>query len=1438
MNRKTTKRSLMMSVLSLFLCFSMLLGTTFAWFTDSVSSANNIITAGNLDIEVYYAYPSDVVNGNIPDENWKVMNPADPVFDNDALWEPGYTQVVYFKILNVGSLAAKYQFKVDILNETPGTNVYDESFKLSDYIQTYMNACTNRNLFDDYCVYSERDIALNPPGAPKPFYTSLANAADGTLANDEGVNSLKLNHELTLKPADEYDNELYATFVLWMPTSVDNVANYKKGTTPPRIDLGISVLATQYTYENDSFGKDYDSDATYPVVSAPTLLPSDSDEVTSNVVINAGGMKVTVPAEAIKEIINDTETNVETVSVAYTAPRVEGNAVVFDSIELVDQNNQKIDLEALDLNKNVTVSIPLPADSNIANGTNVEIYHDGELVAYATVTDGKITYEVAHFCEVTIKTSNVNLTPVNGVVTIDSAAALLAFAADVNAGNSYKGITVQLTKDIDLDGVTWTPIGTSEKPFQGIFDGNGKVIKNLKVLMVGKSNVGLFGYTTDGEIKNVTVENAKVIGRLNVGVVAGTPYTSKYTNIKVTGHVEVDGMAYVGGVAGKNAYADWTNIVVDVDESSYVNANSVENGTAYRTYVGGVVGFNGEGGHTFKDITSNINVYGSTCDVGGAFGIAHYNNKFENVKVTGNVTITGASEAAEAEEIGGIAGVWHNESGTTVTFTDCVFSGTLNTNITEGVDLSDNTITGAKYGAGTGELIIVNYVTDNQKVTYAHHTGTNKKVVLYKVAEDAPAKIVIPNYVTHLRAKILDGNTTVKEVVIPSSVTDFGGTPNATGTGASGGMFYNSAVEKVTLPEGITEIPAATFNQAANLKEVNIPSSVKTIGINAFAGSGLETLEIPATVEEIGYGAFRDMDSLTTVTIEGDVNIPHFAFRDCSALKNVYLKGVNVTFTNGNMIFCVTSTNNENPNGITVHVRNNTVKARLEATGHFKGTIVVTDTVDENGVATDANGDRYIVVETIADLQNALDKATGTMTVILGKDMADNVTVTQKPGVAITIDGNGMTFSGVIVVNGGSARYEAAECKIENVIFEGKDSSIDAYIKLGLYGDNTTRYISNVTVTNCTFSGDGVVAVKSYTGGDWNVTLDHLTVNAGMHSLAQLKNVEQNLVVTYCEVYSKNGLNVNNGTNLTMDGCTFDVKGYAVRFGSDTGVYERNYTISNSTLKSACAESGDAVVEFRAGAIANSTLTLTKTTLTGDVVFKGNTADTKIVIDEYTAVVDGTSLTEALAAGKNVIFLNDITMAASKGGYSVAGIVVNKGQTVDGNGYTLTVTGANDTYGCVIYLTNGTIKNITVAGAMRGVFTAGQSADLYLDNVTFKNVVYTFNSDDGNKDYTIYISNCNMNGWTSHSNVHKAVVYTNCTFAKGSGYQRCRPYGATEFVNCTFEEGYEFDASQTSAITFEGCSYGDTLITAENAATLGYGENKLFYNGLNGITIK
>ena len=194
---------------------------------------------------------------------------------------------------------------------------------------------------------------------------------------------------------------------------------------------------------------------------------------------------------------------------------------------------------------------------------------------------------------------------------------------------------------------------------------------------------------------------------------------------------------------------------------------------------------------------------------------------------------------------------------------------------------------------------------------------------------------------------------------------------------------------------------------------------------------------------------------------------------------------------------------------------------------------------------------------------------------------------------------------------------------------------------------------------------------------------------------------------------------------------------------------------------------------------------------------------------KWSEVSTADELVAALAAGQDVIFKNNITVAATKGGYDKAGILQNKGQAINGNGYTLTVTGAGATWSCAIYTNGGLIKNLTVAGAMRGIFTAGQSSDLHIDNVVFKNVVYTFNSDGKMpaKPFGVYISNSTVNGWTSHSDMHSEVVYTNCSFGEGSGYKFCRPYGKTSFVNCTFCAGYTIDQSQTKDITFDNCTF-------------------------------
>ena len=205
-----------------------------------------------------------------------------------------------------------------------------------------------------------------------------------------------------------------------------------------------------------------------------------------------------------------------------------------------------------------------------------------------------------------------------------------------------------------------------------------------------------------------------------------------------------------------------------------------------------------------------------------------------------------------------------------------------------------------------------------------------------------------------------------------------------------------------------------------------------------------------------------------------------------------------------------------------------------------------------------------------------------------------------------------------------------------------------------------------------------------------------------------------------------------------------------------------------------------------------------------------------------TTVSSAAELTAALAAGENVVLADDITTTAdASSGYGKTGVVVNASDVLDGAGNTYTVTDANTTWDCVIAAKGGTIKNLTVAEGFRGIFMPGANGDLYIDNVVFQNVVYTFNSDAGSRDYGVYISNSTLNGWTSYSNVHKEVVFTNCEFGEGSGYAFLRAYNNTEFVNCNFSAGFEVQVKSGAVANFENCYYNGTLITADNIATLG-----------------
>ena len=224
---KSTKRALLTSVLALLMCVAMLIGTTFAWFTDTASTAVNKIQAGNLDVKLMYS--TDM-------QTWKEATDQTKLFDDNALWEPGYTQVVYLKIVNAGKLALKYEagFSKNYTSNR-GKNVNGDWYRVDNYLKIGTAETTTK--------FANRE----------DVWSAIA-ATEKTLAKDV----MLTDGWITLK-AGESSNPF--AVAIYMPTSVGNEANASRLRPSSVSGLGIEVRATQATVESDSFDNNYDANA-------------------------------------------------------------------------------------------------------------------------------------------------------------------------------------------------------------------------------------------------------------------------------------------------------------------------------------------------------------------------------------------------------------------------------------------------------------------------------------------------------------------------------------------------------------------------------------------------------------------------------------------------------------------------------------------------------------------------------------------------------------------------------------------------------------------------------------------------------------------------------------------------------------------------------------------------------------------------------------------------------------------------------------------------------------------------------------------------------------------------------------------------------------------------------------------------------------------------
>ena len=270
-NSKSTKRALIISVLAIFMCVAMLIGTTFAWFTDTASTGVNKIQAGNLDVKLMYS--TDM-------QTWKEATEQTKLFDDNALWEPGYTQVVYLKVVNAGNLALKYEtgFSKNYTSNR-GKNVNGAWYRVDDYLKIGTAETTAK--------FENREAVWSAIAANERTLAKDVMLTDGWITLEAGKESAPF------------------AVAIYMPTSVGNEANASKNRPSYVSGLGIEVRATQATVESDSFDKNYDANAATVLKRVEytdgvhTVTGNIQANGTSGAIHGTGTAKITVDATTV-----------------------------------------------------------------------------------------------------------------------------------------------------------------------------------------------------------------------------------------------------------------------------------------------------------------------------------------------------------------------------------------------------------------------------------------------------------------------------------------------------------------------------------------------------------------------------------------------------------------------------------------------------------------------------------------------------------------------------------------------------------------------------------------------------------------------------------------------------------------------------------------------------------------------------------------------------------------------------------------------------------------------------------------------------------------------------------------------------------------------------------------------------------------------------------
>lgn len=613
---KLGKKSWLLILMVIVMCVSTL-GGTFAWFTDEVTTTSNIVESGNLDAKMQWADGKQ----SPASASWKDASQG-AIFEY-ALWEPGYTQVRHLHVKNAGNLAFKYQLSI-----AAGAEVSS----LSDVIDVYVISPAE-------AISGRTDLTgLSPVGTLTDVLAGLR------LTGSENflLSGQETNLTIALKMQEEAGNEYQ---------------NLSIGS-----DFAVQLLATQYAYEEDSFGKDYDAEAVYGNnfkyfnASAPVPGIDSNGRLTKAVVIgsDADPMQAYVPAGV--KLVPGTKVLRMTISRMehrdYSIPMYDGQfSTSYDvHIEGIAEDNDKP----------ITVDMGSILPEGLKD-TSVQYYHvendtpkqmklvnklsGNNQFTYDAAT-GSVTLSVCTFSEITqlvdptdpwdgtVDTKWYNDTATEFVLTEEEQ--LAGLGQLVAEGKTFEGKTIKLGADMNLGanaGRVFLPIGYDEsKPsnlgaFKGIFDGQNHVVRdlyqntwNIKGNYDGnyyKLSMGLFGLIEGGTVKNLIIYRFKMEGEFApMGCVAGRAKGGNFENIWLYECHPATYNTGVGGIIGWD-YGDGQNYTYNFTNINIDPSNKI--GALWGTYdaaVGGIMGYLSEDSRAnFTDcsVGAVLDVYNDVC---------------------------------------------------------------------------------------------------------------------------------------------------------------------------------------------------------------------------------------------------------------------------------------------------------------------------------------------------------------------------------------------------------------------------------------------------------------------------------------------------------------------------------------------------------------------------------------------------------------------------------------------------------------------------------------------------------------------------------------------------------------------------------------------------------------------------------------------------------